>query len=235
MLAIIKTEMYRFKREKYFLLLLILTAALGSFLLLEQKKMDGYTTLYKSLYNAPLLIIMTCVFGALYLGKDFSDRTLGTFIFRGYKRSSVFLVKAVFFLFYSNFILLTQPILSTFINTYINGWGCHDNGKEILRVIIIFIITGILNAATCSLVVAVAFFCKDIGKTLSISALIYFFTVFLLNNENAEKAAHFIPLGQLRLLITGETTYGESLCIGFIYLFIVMGITLLYFNRCELK
>lgn len=235
MSSLIKSEFYKLKKDKSYLLLLILTYIIGSILLLDYEKLNGYKTLFYSLYNAPILMIITSVFGALYLGKDFADRTIDLLICAGHRRRQIFFVKALFFILGSNLILLLQPILSTILNTLLNGWGHTSNPNEVIYLLKLFFVTSILNGAMCGITLIAAFLFKDIGKTLSIPAFIYFAMVFLLNSKKAIKIAYVIPLGQLRLILEKISSFKAAFLVGFLYLILFLIIADCIFEKSELK
>ncbi|OMF91387.1 hypothetical protein [Paenibacillus sp. FSL R7-0337] len=234
MYCLIKAELYKLVHDKSFFILSALSVMLGSFLMLDQGQLTGYDSVSASLYNAPILMLLTCVFGALYLGKDFADHTLYHMICAGHSRNHVFFSKAILFIVGSNIILLLQPILSIAYNTGSHGWGGHSFGSDSSKVIALFFTTAVLNSAMCGISLLMAFICRDIGKTLSIPALIYFLNIFLLNGPNAKTIAHFIPLGQLRLLIEDSSSIGAALLVGIIFLMCFCLAAVRIFNRSEL-
>ena len=232
--CLIKAEIYKLVHDRSFFILLALSIVLGGFLMLDQGKLTGYESVFASLYNAPILMLLTCVFGALYIGKDFADHTLYHMICAGHSRNHVFLSKTILFVAGSNMILLLQPILSIALNAGIYGWGHQSFGSDLKEIIKLFLTTAVLNAAMCGISLLAAFICKDVGKTLSIPALFYFLTIFLLNGPNAKEIARFIPLGQLRLLIGDSSSTGAALLVGIIFLGCFCVATGRIFNHSEL-
>ncbi len=234
MYCLIKAEMYKLKHDRSFFVLLGLSIVLGSFLMLDQGELSGYESIFASLYNAPILMLLTSVFGALYIGKDLADHTLYQTICAGHKRYHVFFSKAIVFIAGSNIILLMQPVLIISINTFIHGWGHPSFWPDLDYLISLFFTTAILNAAMCGVSLIVAFTCKDVGNTLSIPALLYFLTIFLLNGPHAKEIARFIPLGQLRLLIEHSSSLRAALLVGMIFLAVLCFAASKIFNRSEL-
>lgn len=45
-----------------------------------------------------------------------------------------------------------------------------------------------------------AFIFRDMGKTLTVSMVLFFVMIFLLNSESAQIISRIIPMGQLRLI-----------------------------------
>lgn len=86
---LLKTELYKLFHSWYFWGIGIFNLLLSSILLLDSKECSS-NLIMASLYNIPLLYFLIIVFIALFIGSDFSGRTLNTYIAAGHKRSSIF-------------------------------------------------------------------------------------------------------------------------------------------------
>ena len=86
---LLKTELYKLFHSWYFGGIGIFNLLLSSILLLDSKERSS-NLIMASLYNIPLLYFLSIVFIALFIGSDFSGRTLNTYITAGHKRSSIF-------------------------------------------------------------------------------------------------------------------------------------------------
>lgn len=86
---LLKTELYKLFHSWYFWEIGIFNLLLSSILLLDSKERSS-NLIMASLYNIPLLYFLSIVFIALFIGSDFSGRTLNTYITAGHKRSSIF-------------------------------------------------------------------------------------------------------------------------------------------------
>lgn len=91
---LLKTELYKLFHSWYFWGIGIFNLLLSSILLLDSKERSS-NLIMASLYNIPLLYFLIIVFIALFIGSDFSGRTLNTYITAGHKRSSIFRVKLI--------------------------------------------------------------------------------------------------------------------------------------------
>lgn len=91
---LLKTELYKLFHSWYFGGIGIFNLLLSSILLLDSKERSS-NLIMASLYNIPLLYFLSIVFIALFIGSDFSGRTLNTYITAGHKRSSIFRVKLI--------------------------------------------------------------------------------------------------------------------------------------------
>ena len=96
MRRILKAEFYKLWRMKSFWGLLIISCALSCILLLDgsppAKSLDVFNHI---LYTAPLLYVLIMIFGALFIGSDFENRTIQSYISAGHKRGHILLVKII--------------------------------------------------------------------------------------------------------------------------------------------
>ena len=76
---LLKTELYKLFHSWYFWGIGIFNLLLSSILLLDSKECSS-NLIMASLYNIPLLYFLSIVFIALFIGSDFSGRTLNTYI-----------------------------------------------------------------------------------------------------------------------------------------------------------
>ena len=72
---LLKTELYKLFHSWYFWGIGIFSLLLSSILLLDSKERSS-NLIMASLYNIPLLYFLSIVFIALFIGSDFSGRTL---------------------------------------------------------------------------------------------------------------------------------------------------------------
>ncbi|MFR5703734.1 MAG: hypothetical protein ACLUD0_18980 [Eubacterium ramulus] len=74
----------------------------------------------------------------------------------------------------------------------------------------------------CALPMFFAFIFRDMGKTLTVSMVLFFVDDFLLNSESAQIISRIIPMGQLRL-ISLQKVYSINFClfVDFLWNFIL--------------
>ena len=81
MRRILKAEFYKLSRMKSFWGLLVISCVLSCILLLDEsppaKSLDVFNHI---LYTAPLLYVLIMIFGALFIGSDFENRTIQSYI-----------------------------------------------------------------------------------------------------------------------------------------------------------
>lgn len=116
---LLKTELYKLFHSWYFWGIGIFNLLLSSILLLDSKERSS-NLIMASLYNIPLLYFLSIVFIALFIGSDFSGRTLNTYITAGHKRSSIFRVISLQKVYSTNFCLFVD-FLWNFILYFIAG------------------------------------------------------------------------------------------------------------------
>ena len=109
MINLLKAEYYKLLHKQSFWGLLFFSLALGSLLLTDSK--NTTSDLVKgSLYNLPQIYFISILFAALFIGEDFENRTISSFISAGHKRGAVFFAKALSYLTAST-ALLAVPVL----------------------------------------------------------------------------------------------------------------------------
>ena len=107
MTDLLKAEFYKLSRSRSFWGITLFSLLLGSVLLLDSiATTDGL--LNASLFNTPLLYFLPIVFGSLFVGADFAERTPHSFVSAGHKRSSVLFAKTATCLLYTS--LHSAPI-----------------------------------------------------------------------------------------------------------------------------
>ena len=228
---LLKTELYKLFHSWYFGGIGIFNLLLSSILLLDSKERSS-NLIMASLYNIPLLYFLSIVFIALFIGSDFSGRTLNTYITAGHKRSSIFRVKLIVSqigcIIILIFPLLMHGVISQFCMKEKFIWG--DNGYTILLVTLLAMIT------MCTLPIFLAFIFRDMGRTLAISMVLFFVMIFLLNSESAQIISRIIPMGQLRL-ISLQKVYSTNFClfVDFLWNFILYFIAGSAFLHTDLK
>lgn len=229
---ILKSEFYQIRKDKKILFILIISLIISSVLLLDSDIKDGAEALYQTLYNTSLVFIVVNVFISLYIGDNFSERQINRYIVSGHKRKDVVFAQSAISIFFSNLILILQPLIVTIIYTSIKGWGQMYSLSQGITIILMSIL---LNSASISVIMFLAILLKKPGTILVASTALYFLTIFLLNSQKALSFAHILPLGQARLLIENTTGNIEALLVAISYLLIFNILTERYFEECDLK
>lgn len=214
---LLKTELYKLFHSWYFGGIGIFNLLLSSILLLDSKERSS-NLIMASLYNIPLLYFLSIVFIALFIGSDFSGRTLNTYITAGHKRSSIFRVKLIVSQIGCIIILVFPLFVHGIISQFYIGeklfW--NDSTYTMVSLTLFAMIT------LCALPMFFAFIFRDMGKTLTVSMVLFFVMIFLLNSESAQIISRIIPMGQLRL-ISLQKVYSTNFClfVDFLWNFIL--------------
>ena len=94
MLNLLNTEFYKLFHSRYFWGIAAFNLFLSSVLLLDSIG-ETSSLFFASLYNVPILYFLAIVFSALFVGNDFGQRTLQSYIFAGHNRGQILLAKLV--------------------------------------------------------------------------------------------------------------------------------------------
>ena len=92
MLNLLNTEFYKLFHSRYFWGIVAFNLFLSSVLLLDSIG-ETSSLFFASLYNVPILFFLAIVFSALFVGNDFGQRTLQSYIIAGHNRGQILLAK----------------------------------------------------------------------------------------------------------------------------------------------
>lgn len=192
---LLKTELYKLFHSRYFWGIGIFNLLLSSVLLLDSKGKTSNLFL-ASLYNTPLLYFLIIVFASLFVGNDFSGKTLHLYIMAGHKRNRVFLAKVIVYQI-GCIIILALPL---FIHELIRLFCTRETFIAIDGTLVTIVLTAFSMMAMCILPLFLAFIFRDIGRTLAVSMILFFLMIFFMNGNNAQEIMRILPMGQLRLI-----------------------------------
>lgn len=229
---LLKTELYKLTHSWYFWGIGLLNFFLSSVLLLDSCK-ETENLFLASLYNTPILYFLIIVFATLFIGADFEQRTLYSYISAGQKRSHVMFVKTFIYEVASFFILAFPLLIHGLIGSlFFNETVVMDNT---LFITIITIIVSLL--ALCMLPLLFSFIFRDIGKTLVVPIAIFFLIIFLMNGAQAHFLSQIIPMGQLRLISLQQSSFSDMkfILIDFVWVIILYLCAYFGFRHADLK
>lgn len=193
---LLKTELYKLFHSWYFWGIGIFNLLLSSILLLDSKERSS-NLIMASLYNIPLLYFLSIVFIALFIGSDFSGRTLNTYITAGHKRSSIFRVKLIVSQIGCIIILVFPLFVHGIISQFYIGEKLFWNDSTYTMVLL----TLFAMITLCALPMFFAFIFRDMGKTLTVSMVLFFVMIFLLNSESAQIISRMVYDSTFLLII----------------------------------
>ena len=214
---LLKAEFYKLSHSWYFWGIGLFNLFLSSILLLDSY---GETTnlFLASLYNTPLLYFPAIVFAALFVGNDFEQKTLYTYISAGQKRSTVIFVKALVYQIACLAILFLPLLVHGLSGVLFLKETFAITGKILITAIVI--ITSVL--AMCMLPLLFSFIFRDIGRTLVVPMIIFFLMIFLMNGEQAQLITNVLPMGQLRLISLQQIPADQTQFITIDFLWILL-------------
>ena len=147
-------------------------------------------------------------------------------------RSSIFRVKLIVSQIGCIIILVFPLFVHGIISQFYIGEKLFWNDSTYTMVLL----TLFAMITLCALPMFFAFIFRDMGKTLTVSMVLFFVMIFLLNSESAQIISRIIPMGQLRL-ISLQKVYSTNFClfVDFLWNFILYFIAGSAFLHTDLK
>ena len=160
-------DMYRIKKSKLTLILLIISVGLPIFLVLVSFVMSLFASsltsdpteeaLLESMFNAKTLMassfsmtnnlgLIIPIFSAIIVGADLSSGTLRNKIIAGHKRSHIYLSHLFTMIIYDIVAITIGFVVTALLSIALFGYGVEFNSDEVLN-LVYFIITGIMAFA----------------------------------------------------------------------------------------
>ena len=175
MYNLIKTELYKLKRQKLFIILFLIVIAISSFSAFSEINLvttpanpitgkDSFANAFQDIF----MLFVIAIFAGFYIGSDFSNRTIQAELSRGHKRTDIIFAKAFIYSSGASVLMLLYPITVCIIHTIIWGWGEAFNISSILYLLRVTLLGSILNMGTACIYVCFSFLCRDIPKTICV-------------------------------------------------------------------
>ena len=195
MANLLKAEFYKWLHSRYFGGIGAFNFLLSSVLLLDSIH-ETANLFFASLYNTPLLYFLTIVFSALFVGNDFENRTLQSYINAGHGRGKVLFVKLLMYQT-ACVVILGLPLL---IHGLAGTFFLKENFESVSGNLSTMIMAAVSLPAMCLPPFFFAFIFRDTGKTLAVPMVLFFLAIFLLNEDSSYFVSKILPMGQLRLI-----------------------------------
>lgn len=234
MSSLLSAEFYKLGKLKSFWGLIVSSWLLNSILMLDDGLPANAASFFDhSLYTTPLLYVLIMVFGALFIGADFDNRTIQNYIAAGHKRNFIMFSKLIVHLTGCISILFVPLLVNTAIGCFL--FGIPDSGFALF--LIKSLLTIWIICAMGMLPYLSAFLFKDTGKALTVPLILYFIMLFLLNGEHYDLMAVLLPMGQLRLLSCNQFSGHSILAVLIDCVWIIGCFLWIYWNfsRTDLK
>lgn len=236
MRRLLYAERYKLFYDRVFWITLI-AVIIFNFIILSGSNilnMSGYMALSEIMKKEILTILISCIYGGLFIGGDFTDRTLYHALMTGKSRNTVLWAKAVVFVTAVNAILYIFPMMVVIICSLKNGWGTAFSTGMFLHLVGVILALLILGSAIglFSLLAGVCF--RDVGRTIGIPVIFYFVMILLLNSSYASVFARVFPAGTLVLMVGGALSPAYAALTGIIWSVFLFILSALIFRRAEL-
>lgn len=214
-----KIEMKKLRKSKAMLVLLIVSAALSLFnvgvygllkafagdLLSIFGNVDGYNMAMKMTADTSDVVLMVLILMAVFIGGDFSTRTLQTQIAAGYSRFSI-LISRYITMIVSYVILYTIYFTITVVGiTIMFGFGDNITSAMVGELLLNLLYSFLMAMTMLSLYMLFAFLVKSTGATIGICVPFMLIGVSIISmlsliNEVVYDIISFTPFGQSSLL-----------------------------------
>ena len=228
MINLLKAEFYKLFHSQSFWILEGFSFLLSGVLLLDSKSLvENFFNAV--LYNTPLLYFLAIVFAALFVGNDFGERTLHSYIYTGHKRSFVLFAKAFAYINACIIFLLLPVLFYGFMGVLKFKLVACINGNDVMTILIAAVAMSLLP-----FFFAVIF--RDAGRSLAIPMAIFFLMIFLMNGNYAQQVGILLPMGQLRFIaLQQDISRLPMLTADILWIFVLYFGAVFSFNRSDLK
>ncbi|MDU2599466.1 ABC transporter permease [Anaerococcus sp.] len=245
---LIKKDLYQIKHNKIILisfLSIILMGIFGaeSYILDLKSSKDSIGIFDAMVFDSTIIVILATLITSLLLGIEFKNRTINNDIYFGNLRKDIFTSKIITCLIIYNLLIIVFPLAGCIRMIPKLGFTINMAGG-IAHIIKIILYSILLNSAMFSVCIFISFLCRDIGKTLSLSAIYILSFSLLMAYGKPEglfykvKILNFIPIMEIRYVVYDKLTSINHIMIITSALIIFIFFTSLAsrtFNKTELK
>lgn len=203
MLNLIKSELFKLRRQKLMAVLFAAVIAISAFSAFSELNFTaagriGGKAGFANAFQDIFMFFIVAVFAGFYIGSDFSNRTIQSALAGGHRRFDIILSKTAVFSVNASLLLLLYPATVCLIHTVDSGWGAAFGPSSVLYLLRVAFLGGILHLGSACLYVCIAFLCRDIPKTICFCAA---FPV-LFSAVSSTLGRQFPPVGRLLSLST---------------------------------
>lgn len=232
---LLHAERYKLFHDKIFLITLVIVVAVNMIIVSGNATfgMSGSKVLPEIMRKEIFTVLISCIYGGLFIGSDFTDRTLYHGLMTGKSRIAVLFTKAGIYFLATDAILFIFPLLIFLICTARNGLGIpFPTILHLIGTVAALLILGFAIGAF-SLLAAVCF--RDVGRTIGIPILLYFVMILLLNSSYSAALARILPVGIMVLLVNNTVSSAYGILLGIIWTVALFLVSALIFRRAELR
>ena len=235
--GLLRTERYKLLRDKIYWITFAVIVLFNVIMLSGSSVLNltGYGAMMESMKKEIATVLITCIYGGIFIGGDFADRTLYHGLMAGKSRSSVLAAKSIVFAIAADGLLFLFPLLLVLTCTIKNGWGMTVSGEMDLHLIGVIAALLILGFAISTLSLLAAVCLRDVGRTIGIPIVLCFMMILLLNSAYASAFSRIFPIGTLILVADGTVSPAYGVLLGAVWTALLTAISTLVFRRAELR
>lgn len=197
--------------------------------------LTGHSALSESMKKEIATAIIACIYGGVFLGGDFTERTLYHSLMIGKGRTPVLMAKSIVYACATDVLLLIFPLFWVWICSIRNGLGIPASSTTFphtVGIITALLLLGFALSAI-SLLAAVCF--RDIGCTIGIPIALYFIMILFLNSPYSPVFSRILPIGMMILVADGTVSPAYGALLGTLWFALLSAVSALIFRRAELR
>lgn len=235
--GLLRTERYKLLHDKIYWITFAVILLFNVIILSGSSTLNftGHRALTESMKKEIATVLITYIYGGIFIGSDFVDRTLYHSLMAGKSRNAVLVAKSIVFAIAADGLLFLFPLLLILTCTVKNGWGMTVSGGMVLHLIGVIAALLILGFATSELSLLAAVCFRDVGRTIGIPIVLCFMMILLLNSTYASAFSRILPIGTLILVADGTVSPACGVSLGAIWIALLTTISTLVFHRAELR
>lgn len=130
MINMVKLEIYKLKKLNLFKILLLFVIAISALSALSALTLTGGSgdsltgkLQFAGNFHDIVMLLVNAIFAGIYIGSDFSNRTIQSQISRGQTRKNIVLSKTISIILAANVIIVLYPTIGAAVVTLKNRWG----------------------------------------------------------------------------------------------------------------
>lgn len=234
---LLRAEWYKLFHDKIFLATLAVCVLFNALIFSGSPILNfsGAEALQQCMKKEIMTAIIVCIYGGIFLGSDFADRTMYHGLMTGKSRNAVLGAKIIVFSAAADLMLFLFPLLLTVICTVRNGWGTASCAGLILHMISIVLALLLLGFSVSAISLPVAVCFRDVGRTIGIPIALYFIVILLLNSAYSPQLSRIFPISTLLLVTDGSVSPAYGMGLGLAWFALLAAASTLIFRRAELR
>lgn len=245
---LIKKDLYQIRHNMIILLSFLAIILMGivgaeSYILDLRSSKYAIGIFDAMVFDSTIIVILATLITSSLLGIEFKNRTINNDIHSGNSRQDIFFSKIISYLIIYNLLIIVFPLAGCIRMIPKLGFAINMAGG-IAHIIKIILYSILLNSAMFSVCIFISFLCRDIGKTLSLSATYILAFSLLMAYGKPEglfdkvKILNFIPLIEIRYVLYENLSANNHIMIIISALIIFIFFTMLAshaFKKVDLK